>query len=95
LDKEVEKWGKRTKKISVDRQLLTDFTRFRELLSKNITKLNQSKNITEEDLDEAVQRILDRLIFIRNCEDRELEARTLISGYREWESRGRGQLIKT
>jgi type I restriction-modification system DNA methylase subunit len=95
LDKEAEKWGKRTKKISVDKQLLTDFTRFRELLSKNITKLNQSKNITEEDLDEAVQRILDRLIFIRNCEDRELEARTLISGYREWESRGRGQLIKS
>ena len=95
LDKEAEKWGKRTKKISVDKQLLTDFTRFRELLSKNITKLNQSKNITEEDLDEAVQRILDRLIFIRNCEDRELEAKTLISGYREWESRGRGQLIKS
>ncbi len=95
LDKEAEKWGKRTKKISVDKQLLTDFTRFRELLSKNITKLNQSKNLTEEDLDEAVQRILDRLIFIRNCEDRELEAKTLISGYREWESRGRGQLIKS
>jgi type I restriction-modification system DNA methylase subunit len=95
LDKEAEKWGKRTKKISVDKQLLTDFTRFRELLSKNITKLNQSKNITEEDLDEAVQRILDRLIFIRNCEDRELEAKSLISGYREWESRGRGQLIKS
>jgi len=95
LDKEAEKWGKRTKKISVDKQLLTDFTRFRELLSKNITKLNQSKNITEEDLDEVVQRILDRLIFIRNCEDRELEAKTLISGYREWESRGRGQLIKS
>ena len=95
LDKEAEKWGKRTKKISVDKQLLTDFTRFRELLSKNITKLNQSKNLTEEDLDEAVQRILDRLIFIRNCEDRELEAKTLISGYREWESRGRGQLVKS
>jgi len=38
---------------------------------------------------------LDRLIFIRNCEDRELEAKTLISSFREWESRGRGQLIKS
>ncbi len=95
LDMEAEKWGKKTKKISVDKQLLADFTRFRELLSKNITKLNQSKNITEEDLDESIQRILDRLIFIRNCEDRELEAKTLISSFREWESRGRGQLIKS
>jgi len=95
LDKEAEKWGKKAKKIPVDKQLLVDFTRFRELLSKNITKLNQSKKITEEDLDEAVQRILDRLIFIRNCEDRELEAKTLISSLREWESRGKGQLIKS
>ena len=95
IDKEAEKWGKKTKKTSVDKQLLADFTRFRELLSKNITKLNQSRNITEEDLDESIQRILDRLIFIRNCEDRELEARILISSFREWESRGRGQLIKS
>ena len=38
---------------------------------------------------------MDRLIFIRNCEDRELEPKTLISSYREWESRGRGQLIRS
>jgi len=38
---------------------------------------------------------LDRLIFIRNCEDRELEAKTLISSVREWKSRGKGQLIKS
>lgn len=95
IDKEAEKWGKKAKKSSVDRQLLADFTRFRELLSKNITKLNQNKNLTEEELDESIQRILDRLIFIRNCEDRELEARTLISNLREWESRGRGQLLKS
>ena len=94
IDKEAEKWGKKTKKTSVDKQILADFTRFRELLSKNITKLNQSKKLTEEDLDESIQRILDRLIFIRNCEDRELEAKTLISIFREWESRGKGQLIK-
>jgi type I restriction-modification system DNA methylase subunit len=95
IDKEAEKWGKKAKKSSVDKQLLTDFTRFRELLSKNITKSNQSKNLTEEELDESIQRILDRLIFIRNCEDRELEARTLISNLRQWESGGRGQLLKS
>jgi len=95
LDKEAEKWGKKTKKISVDKQLLADFTKFREILSKDITKINTTKNITEEDLDEAIQRILDRLIFIRNCEDRGLEEKTLLSGMREWESKGKGQLIKS
>ncbi len=95
IDKEAEKVGKKVKKTSVDKQLLYDFTRFRELLSKNITKLNQNKNINEYELDESVQRILDRLIFIRNCEDRELEPRILIANYREWDTRGKGQLVKS
>ena len=86
LDKEAESLGKKTKKTSIDKQLLNDFTWFRDLLSKNIVKLNQSKNITEEELDESIQTIIDRLIFIRNCEDRELEQKTLISNLREWES---------
>jgi predicted type IV restriction endonuclease len=77
LDKEVDRLLKRTKKQKVDQQLLADFTLFRETLSKNITKLNQSRHLSEEELDESIQRILDRLIFIRNCEDRELEEKRL------------------
>jgi type I restriction-modification system DNA methylase subunit len=95
IDREAEKVSKKVKKISVDKQLLYDFTRFRELLSKNITKLNQKENVSEYELDESVQRILDRLIFIRNCEDRELEPRILIANYREWDTKGKGQLIKS
>ena len=77
LDKEADRLLKRTKKQKVDQQLLVDFTTFRETLSKNITKLNQSRHLSEEELDESIQRILDRLIFIRNCEDRELEEKRL------------------
>jgi predicted type IV restriction endonuclease len=95
LDSEAEKWGKKSKKTPIDKQLLTDFTRFRSIISKNITKLNSSKKITEQELDESVQRILDRLMFIRNAEDRELEPKTLIANYREWESKGKGNLIKS
>ncbi|MEM5792748.1 MAG: N-6 DNA methylase [Candidatus Aenigmatarchaeota archaeon] len=95
LDKEAEKWGKKTKKTPVDKQLLVDFTRFRELLSKNIAKLNLDKRLTQQELDESVQRMLDRLIFIRSCEDRELEEKILLSRLREWKSKGSGQLIKS
>jgi predicted type IV restriction endonuclease len=77
LDKEADRLLKRTKKQKVDKQLLADFTVFRETLSKNITKLNQNRHLSEDDLDEAIQRILDRLIFIRNCEDREMEEKRL------------------
>jgi len=91
LDKRAEKWGKKTKKASIDEQLLEDFTRYRRMLTKSIIKLNTKEKLSEEELDESVQRILDRLIFIRNCEDRELEEKLLISKLREWESKGRGK----
>jgi len=95
LNKKAEKWGKKSKKASIDEQLLEDFTRYRTILTKSITKLNQTKRLTEDELDESVQRILDRLIFIRNCEDRELEQKLLISKLREWESKGRGKLVNS
>jgi hypothetical protein len=43
----------------------------------------------EQDLDESVQRILDRMIFIRVCEDREIEPFALRSRMREWKGSGR------
>ena len=83
LDIEAEKWGKKVKKIPVDKQLLADLTRFRDLLNKNILKNNASKNLSGDELDEAVQRIIDRLLFIRTLEDKELEAPMLQSVVRE------------
>ena len=83
IDREAEKWGKKAKKIPVDKQLLSDLTKFRELIIKNILKNNTSKNLNEDDLEEMVQRIIDRLIFIRNLEDKQLEAPILQSLIRE------------
>lgn len=83
IDKEAEKWGKKAKKIPVDKQLLDDLTKFRDSLNKNILKNNAQKNLSGDELDEAVQRIIDRLIFIRTLEDKELEARMLQSVIRE------------
>jgi len=94
LDKVAESWGKIIVRNPVDRQLLDDFTRFRDHLSRNIRRLNTGSNLTGEELDEAVQRLLDRLIFIRNCEDRGLEEVVLQSNYRQWKSKGKGHLLK-
>jgi type I restriction-modification system DNA methylase subunit len=54
----------------VDKEILEDMKRWRELLAKNIYK-NQP-DMTETQIKENVQRILDRIIFIRSCEDRGL-----------------------
>ncbi|MFA5780269.1 MAG: N-6 DNA methylase [Elusimicrobiota bacterium] len=82
LDKEAEKWGKKIKKQPVSKQILDDLLKAREKLTSNILKNSKSK-ISETDLDESVQRILDRLIFIRTCEDREIEKNYLRSAVRD------------
>lgn len=94
LDKEASKYGKKQIKNRIDKQLLQDMIHFREILSKNILKNNQELRLTHEDIDEAVQRILDRLIFIRSAEDRGYEENRLQSNVRQWSSRGKGELVK-
>jgi len=90
LDK---KYSLKSRKRPITEQLLLDFTKFRGLLSKDVYKLNESKKLSEDDLDEAIQRLFDRLIFIRNCEDRELEPYDLLSALRQWEDNKKGAFV--
>ncbi len=69
LDKLRGKIDKNTKTMDVD--FLEQITSWRELLAKNVAIRNENLNVDE--INEAVQRILDRLVFIRNLEDREIE----------------------
>jgi len=94
LDKIALKYGKKQLKNSINKQLLLDMIHFREVLSKDVVKNNQDKHLTQDDIDEAVQRILDRLIFIRNAEDREMEENRLLSNVKQWSQKGKGNLIK-
>ena len=52
---------------------------FMDFLSKDILKNNQDKQLTQDDIDESALRILDRLIFIKNAEDRGLKEKRLLS----------------
>ncbi|MCX6777306.1 MAG: N-6 DNA methylase, partial [Candidatus Micrarchaeota archaeon] len=91
LDKEAVGWGKKLRKTKVGDQLLSELMYYRELLSKNILKNNAGKNLSQEDIDESVQKIIDRLIFIRTAEDRDIEPSILISKVREYEEKTRGK----
>jgi len=92
LDKWASENGKKPMKRPVDKQLLQDMIQFREILSSDIKKNNPS--IHPEDIDETVQRTLDRLVFIRNAEDREYESRELNTINNQWSRLEKGQLIK-
>jgi len=75
LDKEAQKWGKLTLRKQVGEKLFEDLMSWRILLTKDFKKQN---NLTDEELDEGVQRILDRLIFVRTAEDRKIEPNVLL-----------------
>jgi len=68
LEKLRGKISKSTK--TLDAEFLEEIIKWREHLAKNIAVRNES--LTVDEINEAVQRILDRLIFIRNLEDREI-----------------------
>lgn len=92
LDKKAETFGRKIKATPIDAQLLTDFTKYRNILTKDIFRNNQP--ISQEDLDEAVQRIFDRLIFIRTCEDKKIETKSLKSTTRTYQKKGEFNLNK-
>lgn len=92
LNREALSWGKKLRRTKVGNQLLFELMDYRQLLSKNIVRNNIARNLTQEDVDEAVQRIIDRLIFIRTVEDRTVEAPMLLPLAREFEEKGRGKI---
>jgi len=56
---------------AVDREFLKEIESWREMLAKNIALRNPNVSIYE--LNYAVQKIIDRIIFLRICEDRGIE----------------------
>ena len=91
LDKEAQKWGKLTTRKQVGEKLFEDLMSWRVLLTKDFKKQN---NLTDEELDEGVQRILDRLIFIRTAEDRKIEPDVLLGLLRGGKANLYKQLVK-
>ncbi len=78
LDSKAESFGRKPRKQPIDKQLLKDLNAFRLSLAKDIQHLNGDRFAqSDEALEETVQRVLDRLIFIRVAEDRGLEDRQL------------------
>jgi type I restriction-modification system DNA methylase subunit len=91
LDREAEQVGKKARKEPVSQQLFEDLRAWRQQLFRNLRAYN--KSFTPTQIDEAVLRTLNRLIFIRTAEDREAEPPRLLPLLRELADRKRmGQL---
>lgn len=92
LDKEAVGWGKKLRKTKVGDQLLQELMGYRTILTKNILKNNAGKKLSEQEIDETVQRIIDRLIFIRTTEDRQIEEPQLRPIIREFDQKKVGKI---
>ncbi len=91
LDKEAKKRKGIIKRKQVSEKLFEDLMAWRVLLTKDFKKQN---NLTAEELDEGVQRILDRLIFIRTAEDRKIAPDVLLGVLRSGKANLYQQLTK-
>lgn len=71
FDKYIESVKKKRGTQEVDDEFLTEIESWREMLAKNIALRNSELSVN--DLNFAVQRSIDRIIFLRMCEDRGIE----------------------
>lgn len=71
FDQEWEHIEAKADKISVDELFLSQINEWRLLLGQEI--LNQQKDIDKDTLNDQVQSYLNRIVFLRVCEDRNLE----------------------
>lgn len=68
LMKKAEDEGRLKKRISINKPLLEDLMGIRNMIANDIEKRYPGKYSLNE-RDEIIQRIIDRLIFVRKCED--------------------------
>lgn len=82
LNKQAGKWGISAKRMDITEKLASDLIDWRRKLFDNFRQWNEDKS--EEEIDEAVQRILDRFIFMRSCEDKKIEPPVLWQNFQKW-----------
>lgn len=81
FDRFAEETRGRRGTATVDAAFLEEIERWRELLAKRLALRN--RELSTRDLNFAVQRTIDRIIFLRICEDRGIESQDQLRGLLE------------
>jgi len=93
LDREAEKVGKKARKEPVSQRLFDDLKDWRHELFRHLRAYN--KRYSPAQIDEAVLRLLNRLIFVRAAEDRGVEPPRLLPLLRDLTERGKLAYLPT
>ncbi|MBL7062296.1 MAG: N-6 DNA methylase [Dehalococcoidia bacterium] len=89
LNERAEKYGALPPRLGIEQRLYNQLRHWRETLFTRIYHYNQDLNLNYSQIDEVIQTLFNRLIFIRTCEDRRIEDRVLLGAVHEWQSAGR------
>ena len=82
LEKTAQTFGGMRPRLPVEKSLFTQLRQWRERLFNTIARIRS--DLTFEQIDEIIERLLNRLIFIRNSEDRQVEERVLAATLHQW-----------
>lgn len=86
LEKHAQTFGGMRPRIPVEKGLYRHMHRWRERLVRHFFRMGQ--DISLEQADEAAERLISRLIFIRSSEDRHIEAHKLRAALHSWHQSG-------
>jgi hypothetical protein len=86
LDKEATKVGALPPSQPIEKKLFNQLKAWREEIFTQLYHYNTGLNLSQ--IDSVIQRIFNRLIFIRTCEDRHIEERTLLAAVNQWKNDG-------
>jgi len=90
----LDTYEKRRLRREVDEELLKDLVYCRKLLVANIRKNNP--HLSKDEINEASQKILDRIMFIRSCEDRLIiPAESLWAQFSVWQKVAIDKTVRT
>ncbi|MFC1937684.1 Eco57I restriction-modification methylase domain-containing protein [Chloroflexota bacterium] len=93
LSEKAQKYGALPPRLGIEQRL---FKQLRQWRGELFTQLHHyNPNLSFNQIDEVIQRLFNRLVFIRTCEDRGIENRVLLSALHEWnQAKQKGELIQ-
>jgi hypothetical protein len=95
LSKQAQVYGAMPPFIPIEKRLFKQLSYWRENLFNEIYRYNDDKNLQREQVDSIIQKLFNRLIFMRTCEDRRIEENGLRALLAQWKTAGsKGYLIK-
>lgn len=94
LSEEAVKWGVLPVPIPVEKRLFTKLREWREVLFNQIFRYGDKMHLEPNQVDEIIQKLFNRLIFMRTAEDRGIEEKGLLALLHQWKSGGeKGNLL--